>query len=314
MNSTFKRASMFGECASLGWGLWQCPPFLFIVMGFITIVSIIGASILSYRIFAEPEIPTILITSFIAALFLTVGNFIISGFNKVAESNRVKSQFISIVSHQLRSPVSIFKWTLEALEHAIKNPQMKTETDHYLESLAEATQKMIRIVNTLLDVTRIESHTLSLQKDNVSIADLAKKISKDFSRYAETSHVTLAVDVDEDILPLSTDRQRIQMVMETLIDNAIRYSTKGTVAISLKRDGASIRFTVRDSGIGIPAPQQKFIFQKFFRAANTLQYQTEGTGIDLYISHYIIEALGGGMYFTSEENKGSTFWFILPIK
>ena len=310
-----KRAHVFDECRNLGWGIWQCPPFLFIVMGFITVVSMLGASLLASHYFPEPEAPTILITSFIATLFLAVGNAIIGGFNKLAEASRIKSQFVSIISHQLRTPISIFKWTLEALAQTVKRPDLRNDSDLYMLNLFDASQRMIRLVNTLLDVTRIEAHTLVLQMEDFSPPDMLDKLIAGFQRYAEASHVTITVDSDAGIPRIHADRSRIMMVMETFIDNAIRYTVgTGSITIRLKQEGSFIRFSVSDKGVGIPKMQQKNIFQKFFRATNIMQYQTEGTGIDLFISKYVIDRCGGTIGFTSEEGKGSTFWFVLPIK
>lgn len=310
-----RRVAIFKECQSLGWELWQCPPFLFLVMGFVTIVSMIAAALLASRYFSDPETPTILIVSFIAVLFLALGNTIIGGFNKLAEASRIKSQFISIISHQLRTPISIFKWTLESLQQTINRPELRSDTDMYILNLFDASQRMIRIVNTLLDVTRIEARTLTLQPEDILLSDIVKKLIKGFQRYADASHIDLILETDMDIPLVHTDRQRITMVMETFIDNAIRYTPgAGTVTVMLKKEGAFVRLSVSDTGVGIPALQQKNIFQKFFRATNIMQYQTEGTGIDLFISHYIVAASQGTIGFNSVEEKGSTFWFILPIK
>ena len=309
-----KQPTLFRECKIAGLGTWQCPPFLFLVLGFVTIISIIAAALLTSHYFEEPEMPTVIIVSFIAVLFLIVGNSIISGFNKLAEANRIKSQFVSIISHQLRTPISIFKWTLEALQDTLKKSDAYRNTDTYMSHLLDASQRMIRLVNTLLDVTRIEARTLVLQKENFSLTKALQKIVDECERHAAAAHITLAVDSDADIPLVHADHQRIVMVMEAFIDNAIRYATSaGTVTIRLKREGSFIRFSVSDTGVGIPKLEQKNIFQKFFRATNITQYQIEGTGIDLFISKYIIDTSEGTIGFTSEEKKGSTFWFLLPI-
>lgn len=311
-----KRIPITGECQSIGLPLWQCPPVLFIAMGFITIISMISAALLALRYFEEPEMPTVIIVSFIGTLFLVTGNAIINGFSKVAEASRIKSQFVSIVSHQMRTPISILKWTLESLQQTIQKPELQKDTDSYILNLQDANQRMVRLVNTLLDVTRIESRALILRAEDIRLSDIVKKTIKNFERYAEASHVALTLESDEAADPLiHADCQRIGMVMETFIDNAIRYTEgKGTVSILLKKEGAFMRLSVSDTGVGIAKNQQKNIFQKFFRAPNVMQHQTEGTGIDLFISKYIIEMSGGTIGFTSQEGSGSTFWFTLPIK
>ncbi|MDP3769834.1 MAG: HAMP domain-containing sensor histidine kinase [Candidatus Sungbacteria bacterium] len=315
MKQILTRFNGFSTCKSLGLGLWECPPFLFLILGFLTIISMLGAAMLTSRYFEEPETPTVITVTFIAVLFITVGNLLISGFNKIAEASRIKSQFISIISHQLRTPVSIFKWTLESLQHSMNKPELQSDTDNSIANLLDASQKMIRLVNTLLDVTRIEARTLALQREDVFLGSLLKKVIDSFSRYADASHVAIHIDADQDIPIVFADRQRIQAVMETFIDNAIRYTIEASaITVRLKKEGSYVRFSVSDTGVGIPRMQQKYIFQKFFRSTNIMQYQTEGTGIDLFISKHIINVSGGSIGFTSQEGKGSTFWFILPIK
>jgi len=311
-----KQINILGECKSIGLELWQCPPFLFIVMGFFTIISIISAGLLTSRYFEEPEMPTVIIVSFISTLSLIIGNSIIGGFAKAAEASRIKSQFVSIISHQMRTPISIFKWTLELLEQIIKKPELHDDINLHIHNLQDASQRMVRLVNTLLDVTRIEGHALVLQSEDILLSQILKKSVEGFKRYAEASHVILVMENDTSgELPVHADPQRISMVMETLIDNAIRYTiNKGTVSILLKKEGPFMRFSASDTGVGIPRAQQKNIFQKFFRAPNIMQHQTEGTGIDLFISKYIIKVSGGSIGFTSKEDSGSTFWFTLPIK
>jgi len=311
-----KITNPLSECKKLGWGLWQCPPFLFLVMGFITIVAMVISSLFAMRVFPEPEIAAIITATGIAILFLVIGNVIVGGFNRLAEASRMKSQFVSIISHQLRTPSSIFKWTLEALQQTLREPQKHIENDInlYISNLQNASQRMIRLVNTLLDVTRIESQTIVLQNENFSLLPVAERLIQDATYHAQTSHITINFEKDA-VLPLVfADRTRIIMVMETFLDNAVRYTLNaGSITARLNREGAFIRFSISDTGVGIPILQQKNIFQKFFRASNITQFQTEGTGIDLFVSKYIIEKSGGTIGFSSQENKGSTFWFILPI-
>lgn len=313
MSTFLRRLNMLGECRALDWSLWQCPPFLFMVLGFVTITSMVAASVLSYRFFEDPEIPTIVVTSLLAVIFLIIGNFIINGFNRIAEANRMKTQFISIISHQLRSPLSIFKWTLEAFDRTAEK-SADADTQNLTKSLHDATEQMIRLVNTLLDISRIETRSLILKTEPVSLEDVTRSSLKNFNRYAVAAQKNFVFNPPKDLPDVVVDRARVTLVIDSLIDNAIRYTTGGsTISIQIERVGAKIRWTIEDKGIGIPNIQQKYIFQKFFRANNSLQSQTEGTGIGLYIARSVIIASGGSMGFTSEENKGSLFWFMLPI-
>ena len=313
------RINVIAECRELRCKLRECPPFLFIIMGGATIVSMIATYLIASRYAEEPQIAALMVL-IVAALFLVIGNLIINGFDEIAGANRMKSEFITIVSHQLRSPLSILKWTVDVLERHTKDLSGKNEnTDNgalfknFVQTFRETTERMIQLVNSLLEVSRIEARTLILKKEKFSIADVTKKLFENFSNYSAASHVALTFTADPDLPPIAADRERITMVIENLIDNAIRYTTGGTIPIAIARRGNSLIWSITDQGIGIPKSQQKNIFKKFFRADNVEKKQTTGSGIGLYTAHAIIKASSGKIGFTSEERRGSTFWFTLPI-
>ncbi len=291
---------------------WQCPPTLVLVMGIFTVIAMISAYTFSYRFTDEPQLAALFVI-LITALFLVVGNLIIVGFNKVAEANRMKSEFVSIVSHQLRSPLSIFKWTVDVVEREMQRGRNGENVDNFIKTIRDTTENMIRMVNSLLEVSRIEARTFMLAKESLSLVDLARGVVRFFESYAKAANIALEFSASENLPAITGDRDRIIMVIQNLVDNAIRYSKGGAVYVSINKEGNFLRFAVKDSGVGIPESQRKNIFKKFFRAPQGLRFQTEGTGIGLYIAKSIVEASGGKIGFISEEGKGSTFWFILPI-
>lgn len=313
--SRFTQLNPLAECQRLHWKIWQCPPFLFLVMGFITIISMIATYALATRYIDEPELAALLVI-FITVLFLIIGNIIITGFNRIAETNRLKSEFISLVSHQLRSPLSIFKWTLEAVEGGLSAGK-NTDNTNFFQTLRNTTDNMISLVNSLLEVSRIEAQTFVLREDIFSLEEVVKNIVENFRKYAEASNIHLLLEVAPDLPKLQADRERIAIVAQNLVDNAIRYTARtGQVKIRVAKKDSFLEVRVEDQGIGIPKDLQKRIFEKFFRVGNLNRSdkQTHGSGIGLYIAKEIVEASGGKIGFASEEGKGSTFWFALPIK
>lgn len=314
MAISLRQFNIISECQSARLGPWQCPPFLVLMMGFITVASMIATYFVAANYTQEPQVAA-LIVIFVTAIFLVVGNFIIVGFNNIAQANRMKSEFISIVSHQLRSPLSVFKWTIEAMNRPQPpGSEKKIEEESSLKNLQSSTEKMIRLVNSLLAVSRIDARTFVMKRERLSLPELVRNAVEDFRTYAAASNVTLEYHNETEIPEFNGDRDHISMAIQNLIDNAIRYSRGGgKVSVSVRKKGGAVEFSVSDSGQGIPTEQQKFIFQKFFRAANSSRFQTEGTGIGLYIAKSVVETLGGKIGFHSEENRGSTFWFTLPL-
>jgi len=308
-----KDGHVFGECKKSGLGLWECPPFLFIVMGFINICAMLGSYFLASRYSEEPMVAVLVVVS-VSILILIIGNFVITGFNKIAEANLLKSEFIGIVSHQLRSPLSVFKWTTDILIKEAANKKLNPDDGTYLNILKENTERMIELVNLLLEVNRVESNRMMLARNPISLYKISEDMVNSVAWYAK------AYNVEVELQPLPSppdvigDMDRVRMVVQNLIDNAIRYSQgKGKIDIYLKREGGFLKWEIHDNGVGIPREQQKFIFQKFFRSDNAVKYQTQGSGLGLYIAKAIIEELGGEIGFKSEIDAGSTFWFTLPI-
>lgn len=300
------------ECRNARLSLWACPPFLFIVMGGLNIVAMIATWVIASRYTTEPEIAALLVLV-VSVIIFVLGNFLIHGFHQIAEANRIKSEFIAIVSHQLRSPLSIFKWTVDLLGREDK--KRTEDTPKYLAILSESTAKMIQIVNMLLEVSRIEAGKFTVKSEAVDLLQLTQDLLRSFESYAAVNRITINCrTTGEKLLPVSGDREKLIMVTQNLVDNAIRYSQAGGSVVVRILSGLSgqVEWQVEDQGIGIPKEEQKFIFQKFFRTDIARRHQTEGTGIGLYIAKAIIDALGGEIGFRSEMGKGSTFWFRLP--
>lgn len=312
-----KKKSFIEECRGLEWGLWQCPPLLFMVMGVVTIISMIATYILAGDYVDEPELGA-LVVIFVAALLFLIGNVIVSNFTRVMETNRLKTEFLSIVSHQLRSPLSIFKWTLDVLERDLKGIAKEASSDeNFLQTLRISLDNMVILVNTLLDVSRIEAKTFKIRSEEFDIHVLTKEIVQNFSRYAEASNIKVELLPEPNLPKVFADKERIAIVIRNLLDNAIRYTeNSGVASIHIKQDQNAVKWSIEDHGIGIPNEDKDKIFQKFSRASNikTSSANNHGTGIGLYISREVIKASGGSIGFTSELGKGSVFWFTLPTK
>ena len=308
------RFEILHECKRNGLSLWQCPPFLFLMMGVVNIVAMIGSYLLASTYVDEPEVAAVIVTV-VSIFILIIGYFIISGFNKIAELNKMKSEFISIVSHQLRSPLSIFKWTIDLLLGDIVKNQSLTQDNNYLKILQENTERMIRTVNVLLEANKIEADRFVLNKSLMSLEMITEESVKHFNDYAQSAGITIIYTKPEGLPKILADIERIKMVVENLIDNALRYSRKGgKIFVTITRgSNRHLRWEIKDTGVGIPEKDQKFIFQKFFRSDNASRYQTSGSGLGLYIARALIKESGGDTQFTSKENEGSMFWFTLPI-
>lgn len=301
----------FKECKEYNLGLWQCPSFLFIVMGIVNISSMLGVYIVVSR-FNTPELVIASVTAVSAIIFI-IGTSIIKGVEQIGKVNRVKSEFISIASHQLKAPLSGMRWSTDILLNS-KLGLLNTKQEEYIKDIQENTARMLRLVNDLLDVSKIESGKMDVNLQEVDLKGILKSVIKELNFFAQANNAELVINIDEHVQKTKTDPIRIKMVIQNLIDNAVKYIgvKKGTVRIDLKNKEKYVYCSIADNGIGIPQKEQGKIFDKFFRGDGVARRQTIGSGLGLYIAKAVIESSGGKIGFISKEGKGSTFWFTLP--
>ena len=282
-------------------------------MGIFIIFISLSIYFIGTKFVQTPEIIA-LIVLLTALVLLVISFFITNSFERLAEANRLKSEFISIASHQLRTPISNFKWTLELLFSG-KLGKFSPKQLEYLRILKDNSERMIETLKDLLIVTKLETASLPFKREYFSLDELTKEVIEQFKNLALAYNVEIETNFQKNLPKIFSSREQIKLVIENLLENAILYTKrKGKVLIKIETKDKMVYFEIRDNGIGIPKEDQKFIFQKFFRASNVLKYQTRGTGLGLFISKKIIQRSGGKIGFQSEENKGSKFWFSIPIK
>lgn len=228
--------------------------------------------------------------------------------------SKMKSEFISITAHQLRTPLSALKWTFDLIKEGSMGKFTKEQAD-YLENCRLANEKMINTINGLLDITRIEEGRFLYEFTEIQMEGLVKEIIGSLKLEAARKKLKISFqEPDAPVSPVKVDVEKISMVVRNLLENAIRYTPEGgRIDVSLEKRPQEIMIRVQDTGIGIPADQHQRVFDKFFRAKNALTVETNGSGLGLYIAKNIVEKHGGRIWFDSEEKKGTTFYFTVPL-
>ncbi|KKT29707.1 hypothetical protein A3G55_02080 [Candidatus Giovannonibacteria bacterium RIFCSPLOWO2_12_FULL_44_25] len=228
---------------------------------------------------------------------------------------RLKSEFVSIAAHQLRTPLSAIKWTLRLLLDGDAGALSKEQLD-FLSKGYETNERMIKLVNDLLNAARIEEGKFGYEFRDIDLGEFLRDAVKNYTGIVRQKSIDLRLEGLTKSFPLIyADQEKLTLAFNNLLENAIKYTTvngKITIKPELKGDYAIV--SISDTGVGIPAAEQKRVFSKFFRASNVIRMETEGTGLGLFIVRNIIRRHGGDIQFVSKEGQGSSFVLTLPVK
>jgi len=228
------------------------------------------------------------------------------------EIDKSKTEFVSLASHQLRTPLSTISWYAEMLLAGDAGKVTK-EQARYIDEIYRSNQRMTELVGSLLNVSRIELGTFSVDPEPTDLVKLAQDTIKDLEPQIFARRLDFQEQYEPDIPVVNVDPKLMRMVIENLASNAIKYTPEaGKVSLYIKHEADATEIIVKDSGFGIPLRQQDKIFSKLFRADNVKTHDTEGTGLGLYLVKSIVDYSGGKIWFKSKENKGTAFHVSLP--
>lgn len=299
------------QAEGLGVSVWQAPSFLFIILG-IVIISVMTAVFIVSRSFMSTEF-LLVVEAAVVIIILIVGNIVIRGMEKLAQVNRSKSEFVSVISHQLKTPLTGISWDIELFISKYRDGLVPRQIE-ILNHIASSNLIMSRMVNDLLDVARIDQNNLFTRKDEMDIVEVIRKIVAKNEVLTKDNNVSVNLLVDDNMPKIIGDEKRTEVVLDNFISNAIKYNKNGgNVSVKAGKDGKRVVISIKDTGIGIPEKEQKMIFDKFFRGEEAAGKEISGTGLGLYIAKNIIEKSGGKVWFHSVKDEGSTFYFSLPI-
>lgn len=230
------------------------------------------------------------------------------------EIDRAKSEFVSLASHQLRTPTTAISWFSEMLlggDVGALNEKQKS----YLEEIYHGNKKMIDLVNALLSVSRIELGTFAIEPGPANIPIIANDVLEELQTQINEKNLEIRKKYEKTTTVIQSDPKLIRIIFQNLLSNAVAYTpAKGNISIGIKRAGAGVRVEIGDSGYGIPESEQSKIYTKFFRADNARKVRPDGTGLGLYITKSIVEVLGGTIDFKSKEGKGTVFSVNMPSR
>ena len=238
------------------------------------------------------------------------------------EIDRAKTEFVSLASHQLRTPLTGIEWLVELF---LKKEKLTKKGKEYLNDIRFSVHRSSELIKLLLNTSRIENGSVGVHPAYIDLIAFIEKHLKDYKRLCEKKKLSLRFSQHPDKLTAITDMNLIEYILQNLVTNAIDYTPAGgKIDVILEKKTNSILLQVKDTGIGVPKNEQAGIFEKFVRASNSIVAKTDGTGLGLYIAREAAKLLGGKIWFQSptlvlksssgkQEQKGSTFYFEIPL-
>jgi len=227
------------------------------------------------------------------------------------ELNKLKSNLLSVVSHELRTPLATIKGYATMMLDYYGRLSSK-ETKDYLQSIDRATDRLSELVDHLLDMSRLEAGLLKIEKQPVTISRLLQK-AVDEAHFRGNNH-NIVLKLGKRLPRVDIDARRIRQVLDNIIDNACKYSSKGTeVVVAARRVGQEVIISITDQGIGIPDEEKEKIFDRMYRIEQRLAPDVSGVGLGLAVCKGLVEAHGSRICVESELGKGSTFYFALTV-
>jgi signal transduction histidine kinase len=232
---------------------------------------------------------------------------------ELRELDLAKDEFVSIASHQLRTPLTALKGYTGMLLDEDAGP-INDKQREYLKEIKNANDRMIDLITALLNVSRVDLGVFVVEPESVDLKKVAESVLSELEMKIKEKGLKMSTSFEKNIPLVKADLKITRMIFQNLLTNAVKYTpARGSVSLNIKKDGSAILISVSDTGYGIPEDAQSKIFTKMFRADNARLKDPSGTGLGLYIVKATVEQTGGKIWFKSKENKGSTFYFTIPL-
>lgn len=240
----------------------------------------------------------------------------VSDITKIKELEKTKDEFLSVASHELRTPMTIIKsylWMISTERHGKLGPKQK----EYIKKAILSTERMIELINDILNVSRIEQNAVNVIINRVDLVDSVTELVSDLKVKADEKGLKLHITSEDDKMYAYVDTSKLREILVNLVGNSLKFTDQGEIRIDIRKAGDYLKVSVIDTGRGIKPDELERMFHKFGRLDSSYQTvaESEGTGLGLYIVKLFVDAMGGKVgAFSDGVGNGATFWFTLPRK
>ncbi|MCK5081012.1 MAG: HAMP domain-containing histidine kinase [Candidatus Moranbacteria bacterium] len=297
------------EARRYGVPFWKLPDFLILTMAFVNILGMLFTYYLALNFVDDPRTAVIFV-AIESAIILIIGNIVAESSRKVIANYRLKEEFIDLVSHQIRNPITNVKWNLELLGQE----ELSKKQEKYVDRLAGSVKNIVSLVNDFVYLSRLEQSKKELTLQKIDIKKVVQDLLKEMKLFASSRDIKLKFVNNSENYWARTDLKKIKIVINNVVENALKYSyEKGEVGIELHNKKDRLIIKTNDNGCGIDDESQSFVFDKFFRALDAKKLAADGTGVGLYVSKILLKEMEGEIWFESEKDEGSTFYISLPV-
>ncbi len=229
--------------------------------------------------------------------------------DELKKSDKLKTEFMNIAAHELKSPVTPIKGYLDLI---ISDKDANDKIKNWAKISLRNSERLLKLVNDILDVSRLDTDTMRFDIEKISTVDILNEIAEDMKPAVEEKGLKFITDIPQDLPNIMGDKYRLEQVLKNLLVNAIKFTDKGSISITAKQKKDHILISVTDSGIGIPKEDLKKIFNKFYQAYTGADRKNQGTGLGLFICQNILQKHNGKIWAESQVGKGSTFYIKIP--
>jgi hypothetical protein len=292
-----------------GVSVWKLPDILLLEMAAVNMIAMVITYWWAQGVMSDPREGVLLVAAE-AVLILFIGNVIAESSKKVIDNYKLKEEFIDLISHQVKTPLTSIKWNIELL-----NEKKTKKQEKYMQRLADSAEKMSELVSDFVYLSRLDRSKKEIHLEELNLKSLIKKVVKDNGLFSRAKEIKIKTKIfSEKEVCIKADKKKLEIALDNIVNNAIKYSyEKSEVRVEIWEEENKAIVSVKDNGCGIKKENQRRIFEKFYRAENAVKAASDGTGVGLYVAKTLIEEMGGSVWFDSSENEGTNFYVSFPL-